>query len=144
MKTKSQNKAAAAKLKGYRLEVATVKALQEIGFQAIRAFASDGRRMGFPSDADVKFDYHGQRLYLQCKSRQSLPKRYKAPKGFDGIVSGKYIILDLKAFYALLSGTKTVLLEVDEFQISKLYTPAEHIFGQVIRCVHEGVVVIRR
>jgi hypothetical protein len=145
MKTESQNKAAAKKLKGYRLEVATVKALQDIGLEAIRAFASDGRRMGFPSDADVKFEFHGQRLYLQCKSGKELPARYKAPVGFDGIVNGQWLIIELRRFFDLLNGKRLVLLHVEkEFTVSKLYTPAEHIFGQVIRCVHEGVVVIRR
>ena len=61
-----------ASRKGYSGEVEVVKLLQDLGFNAMRSFGSDGRALGEASDIDIKASKDDLTLLVQVKRRKKI------------------------------------------------------------------------
>ena len=58
--------------KGYRGEVEILRLMQELGFDAVRSWGSDGRSLSLPSDIDVKAVRDELELHIQVKRRKKI------------------------------------------------------------------------
>tara|TARA_R100000808_G_C2125599_1_gene135925 strand:+ start:1013 stop:1315 length:303 start_codon:yes stop_codon:yes gene_type:complete len=68
-----------SKRKGNSFEREVVKQAQDLGLDAIRAYASNGMALGEAEDVDVKISgYKGQ-----CKRRKRIAKWIKPPESCD-------------------------------------------------------------
>ena len=70
------------KRRGTDLERRVVKAAEEHGLKAKRAFASDGRAMGMDAEVDVVVEGYA----VQCKKVKKLASRFQIPKSCDIVV----------------------------------------------------------
>jgi Holliday junction resolvase len=59
-----------SKVKGNTFERECVELLKDMGYDAVRAWGSDGRSMGESEKCDIK----AGDLTIQCKRRKALPK----------------------------------------------------------------------
>jgi hypothetical protein len=89
-----------SKKKGYAFEVECVKAAQALGFEAQRAWGSNGKAMGEHEEVDVLI---GGTPY-QCKRRQKINKDMFPGKNVEGQIiradrqDGAYVVLSLSLF----------------------------------------------
>ena len=73
-----------SKRKGSNYEREIVHALQAFGWQAERAYASNGRALGEAEDVDlVAVSPAGARVRIQAKRRATLSKQLRVPDGAD-------------------------------------------------------------
>lgn len=61
------------KVKGNKYERELVKAFTKAGYQAKRAYASNGLSMGKTEETDLVVDVNGTELLVQAKRRKKLP-----------------------------------------------------------------------
>ena len=70
------------KQKGNALEREIVNAAKELGLNAVRAFASDGRSLGKSSEVDVMIE----NVTIQAKRRARIASYMKIPRDVDVVV----------------------------------------------------------
>tara|TARA_R100001082_G_scaffold41984_2_gene22326 strand:- start:626 stop:889 length:264 start_codon:yes stop_codon:yes gene_type:complete len=77
------------------------------GLSAIRAFGSDGRSLGLPSDVDFVIKHNELRIKGQAKRRKSEPKYFKLGNAdilvFRGDRKRNKVVMDYEFFLKCLS-----------------------------------------
>jgi hypothetical protein len=90
------------KARGNTLERYIVGKLLELGFQAQRAWGSDGRAMGLVQGVDIlAHSKTGESWRIQSKKKKQLPKWLEIPEGVDCVVfnTDRGPLFVLKRFY---------------------------------------------
>lgn len=95
-----------SKIKGSNFEREIVQEFQEAGFEAKRAYASNGEALGLHREVDVLVSFkqpnqfgieHLRQLKLQCKRRKELPRCIGLSENVDASVlranNGESIII---------------------------------------------------
>lgn len=104
------------KQRAYEHETQVVKAAEEHGFKARRAWGSNGRAMGLPADVDVEIAvpeaFHRPigraRAYrIQCKRKKKLPAYLRIPDSCHATVfredrGEQYVMMRLEDLLELL------------------------------------------
>ena len=103
------------KQRGYEHETQVVKAAEEHGFRARRAWGSNGRAMGLPADVDVAVRacfymrgvYEGRDFLIQCKRKKRLPAYLRIPDSCHATVfredrGTNYVVMRLEDLLELL------------------------------------------
>lgn len=96
-----------SKRKGATFELELVKALQERGIQAEKAWGSNGKALGETEGVDLVFDWEAERWRVQAKRRAKLPDYVKPPEGADIVMMREdrgetLVVIPLKDFLDLL------------------------------------------
>lgn len=96
-----------SKRKGATFELELVKALQERGIQAEKAWGSNGKALGETEGVDLVFDWETERWRVQAKRRAKLPEYVKPPEGADIVMMREdrgetLVVVPLKDFLDLL------------------------------------------
>ena len=92
------------KKRGYVLEKEVVDLADELGFDAKRAWGSNGNALGKERDVDVSLSSGGSTLDFQVKRKKKLPLIWKLPKHLNGVIfredndKTSYVLVDLEKY----------------------------------------------
>jgi Holliday junction resolvase len=97
-----------SKRKGTAFEREIVRLFEERGISAIRAWGSDGRSIGLPTEVDIVIDIDGWKTTLQCKRRKKiagyiLPEDNVYAQVIRGDRGEAHIVIRLKDFIELIT-----------------------------------------
>ena len=96
-----------SKAKGNAYERQIVKYLESLGYQAERAWGSNGKAFGEHEEVDLKAIIEGKELKLQLKRRRSIPQWIGLTEVVDASIlredrGDNYLILKLDRFLEIL------------------------------------------
>ena len=101
-----------SKRKGNTFEREVVRQAQDLGLEAIRAYASNGMSIGEAEDVDVRIE----KFKGQCKRRKRIAKWIKPPDSCDIALVREdrgepYVIIEYGDFLALATKLKGICIE---------------------------------
>lgn len=96
-----------SKAKGNRLERKIVDTFEEAGFDAERAYGSNGWALGEAPTVDNVAHFYDQKMCIQAKARKQLPAYIKPPVGADATIikedrGDMLIVMNLEYFLSLV------------------------------------------